>query len=82
MPTLPTLEVTDAQAALLLDAFAGQNDPVTGEQMTPQRAYKRWLRDTLVAHVVTIHSLDIDARAAEVKRLEVEEFAASLPSAP
>lgn len=41
MPTLPTLTVTDAQAARLLAAF-GSTD-----------AYRAWLKKTLIDYVIT-----------------------------
>lgn len=51
MPNLPTFTVTDATAARLLKAFEGQKDDETGAALTPQQAYKRWLKRNLLEYV-------------------------------
>lgn len=51
MPTLPTFNVTDANAARLMAAFEGEFDLVTGQPITPAQAYKRWLKGSLMQHV-------------------------------
>lgn len=51
MPNLPTFMVTDAVANRLMAAFSGQTDD-NGLPITPQQAYKRWLRQQLTQYVV------------------------------
>jgi hypothetical protein len=51
MPNLPTFTVSDATAQRLLAAFAGQVDE-TGAALTPQQAYKRWLKQNLLNYVL------------------------------
>lgn len=50
MPNLPTFTVTQATAQRLLDAFDGHTDE-DGSPLTPQQAYKQWLKRNLVAFV-------------------------------
>lgn len=81
MPDLPTLTVTDAQAQRLLEVFTDSVDPDTGQALTPQQAYRRWLRDTLVGHVLAQESIRLDQRAAEEKRRALTRLAEDLPPA-
>jgi hypothetical protein len=78
LPTLPSLNVSDEQAARILEAFADSVHPDTGQPLTPQEAYRRWLRDRLMGHVLTEEAIRLDADHAEVKREALDELAASL----
>ena len=51
MPTLPTFDVSAATATRLLNAFAGEKDDETGADLTPQQAYRRWLKRVLMERV-------------------------------
>lgn len=55
MPALPTFDVSTATAERLLATFAGEHDE-TGALLTPQQAYKRWLRSSLVSHVMSFEA--------------------------
>lgn len=57
MPNLPTFTVSDATATRLLNAFAGQKDDETGADLTPQQAYKRWLKRNLMEYVTSKENL-------------------------
>lgn len=50
MPTLPTFDVTATVANRILAAFQGETD-AAGNPLTPQQAYKRWLRLQLLSRV-------------------------------
>lgn len=80
MPTLPTLTVTDEQAERLLGVFTNSVDPDTGESLTPQQAYRRWLRDTLVGHVLAQEGIRLDREAAEAKSRALASLAGELPA--
>jgi hypothetical protein len=82
MPDLPTLTVTADQAAILLDVFSGQVDPITGNPLTPQQAYRRWLRDVLVEHALAVKAERAGAAAEATRQAEVDAFSAELPGMP
>lgn len=56
MPTLPTFTVTDPVAQRILKVFENQTDE-TGAALTPQQAYKRWLRGQLSAYVTNMEAV-------------------------
>lgn len=82
MPDLPTLTVTAAQAQVLLAAFGNSIDPETGETLTPQQAYRRWLRDTLVQHVAAAKAIELSSASQEADRTALAAFTAGLPGIP
>lgn len=50
--TLPTITINDnAVAQTVLDAFSDGIDPATGQPLTPQQAYRRWLKSQLIEFV-------------------------------
>ncbi len=59
MPDLPTFTVSTTTANRLLAAFTDYStDPETGATLTPQQAYKQWLRKNLVYFVLDRESED------------------------
>lgn len=65
--TLPTITIQDnAIAQKVFDAFSGVVDPATGNPITPQQAYRQWLRAQLVEYVSQIRAQQrADARKAQ-----------------
>ena len=56
--TLPTIVIQDdAVAAIVLDTFKGEVDS-SGAPITPQAAYRLWLREQLIAKVSYKRSQD------------------------
>jgi len=51
MATLPTFDVSGTTATRILNAFSGEKDDETGADLTPQQAYKRWLKRVLMERV-------------------------------
>jgi hypothetical protein len=51
MPTLPTFDVSAATATRIMKVFENVKDDETGETLTPQVAYKRWLKRVLMEKV-------------------------------
>jgi hypothetical protein len=82
MPDLPTLTVTAAQAQTLLAAFGDSIDPVTGQPLTPTVAYKRWLRDSLVQHVVAAKQIELDRAARDANQATLAAFSDGMPGMP
>jgi len=83
VPDLPTLtDLTTDQAQRILAAFSDSIDPDTGEPLTPTQAYRRWLRDRLVAHVLSEEAIRLDEVAETTKRDALAALAASLPGTP
>lgn len=70
MPTLPTLTVTQAQADRMLAAYGSVD------------AYKEWLRDRIVAHVLQVEARALDEQANATKRQQLATLANSMPQPP
>lgn len=51
MPALPTFDVSTSTGTRILNAFSGEKDDETGADLTPQQAYKRWLKRVLMERV-------------------------------
>lgn len=66
MPELPTLTVSDAQAARLMAAFGSVVD------------YKAWLRRQLVDHVTRYEMATINAETDALRRQRLEEVATAV----
>jgi hypothetical protein len=54
--SLPVLEVSDEIAARILKAFEGQTDDESGDDLSPEEAYLRWLRRMLLDKVVGVET--------------------------
>lgn len=73
MPDLPTITVTDAQAARLLAAFEGQVDE-TGADLPPDEAYRRWLRDAVREKAIQVEAQNIEQRHLDAKQVALDEL--------
>lgn len=51
MPALPTFDVSAATATRIMKSFENEKDDETGADLTPQQAYKRWLKRVLMERV-------------------------------
>lgn len=66
VPDLPTFTVTQLTADRVIAAFEGQVDE-TGQPLAPIDAYRRWLRQSLVNHVMRYEAnLDADSLESEL----------------
>jgi hypothetical protein len=61
MPTLPTFDVSATTATRIMKVFENQTDDETGEPLTPQVAYKRWLKRVLMEKVTSFESMQVNA---------------------
>jgi len=61
MPTLPTFDVSTTTATRIMKVFEGQIDDETGEPLTPQVAYKRWLKRVLMEKVTGTEAMQANA---------------------
>jgi hypothetical protein len=66
VPNLPTLTVTDEQAARLLAVFGSVD------------AYKAWLRETLKAYVLEQERRRVDRVAQQEREAQVQQFITEL----
>ena len=72
MPDLPTLTVTDAQAAIVLAAFGGNMTPAVP-------AYQTWLARSLVSYVVEEKRQSLAAASLAKEQSDLAAFVATLP---
>ena len=66
MPQLPTLTVTDVQAARIIAAFG------------TVEAYKEWLKERLINHVLDVEDQAENQAYAEKREADRAEFKASI----
>lgn len=72
--TLPGFTIQDdAVGQKVLDAFKGGMDPATGAALTPQQAYRIWLRNNLIEYVARMRA---DAKALARKTQDDADLAA------
>jgi hypothetical protein len=72
---LPTLTLTDAQGAIVLNAFGGS--PAVAAP-----AYTAWLTRSLIDYVIEAKRVELIAQSTVTNQTTLDTFIASLPPKP